>query len=81
MISTINEIIFFIDFYIDFMHFVDKNSLSEQYKIGDIIYLNGKHSGITFTSARKFYIQNANFSDNGRELQLQVKSVDPVNLF
>ena len=72
---------FYIDFYIDFMHYSDKNSLSAQYKVGDIIYLDGKHAGITFSSSRKFYIQNVIFGDSGRETQIQAKSLDPVNLF
>lgn len=75
------EVHFYIDLYIDWMHYSDKNSLSNQYQVGDVIYLNGSSDGITFTSSRKFYIQTVIFGDSGREAQLQIKSVDPVTSF
>jgi hypothetical protein len=70
-----------IDMFIDFWHYSDYNSLTEQYKKGDIIYLVGKLHGVAFTSARKFYIQNVFYRDSGRDLQLQIKSIDPVVSF
>ena len=72
---------FWVDLYLDFMHYSEVNGLSNQYKVGDIIYLNGSYAGVDFVLARKFYIQNIIFSDSGREIELQAKSVDPVTTF
>ncbi len=72
---------FFVDFNIDFEHYTNINSLSNQYKIGDIIYLTGEHGGVTFTSSRKFYIQNTILIDSGRKIKIQAKSVDPISSF
>jgi hypothetical protein len=75
------EVHFFIDFNIDYDHYTDRNSLSNQYKIGDIMYLNGDHGGILFNSSRKFYMQNIKLMDGGRKVKIQAKSVDPVSSF
>ena len=50
-------------------------------KKGDIIYLTGKVSGITFNSDRKFYIQNTWYEDSGREIRIMAMSVDPISEF
>jgi len=75
------EVHFYSEVYLDFDHYTDINSLSAQYKIGDIMYLNGKHGGIDFDSPRKFYVQDVIFTDAAREIKLHMKSVDPVSEF
>ncbi len=75
------EVHFFVDFIIDYSHYTDVNSLSNQYQVGDIIYLTGTAEGITFASTAKFYIQNVFFVDSGRQIQIQAKSVNPVPYF
>ena len=72
------EVHFFIEFNLDFDHYSDKNSLSVQYKPGDIIYLTGEHGGIIFDIFKKFYIQNIILVDSGRKITIQAKSIDPV---
>ncbi len=74
------EVHFYVELFIDYDHYTDINSLSNQYKIGDIIYLTGEHAGIAFDSDRKFYIQNVFFPD-AYEMEIHMKSVDPVALF
>ena len=74
------EVHFYVSCFIDFDHYTDINSLSAQYKIGDIIYLSGDHAGIAFDSDRKFYIQNVIIPD-ATEINLQCKSVDPISEF
>ena len=69
---------FFIDFFIDFLHYSDVNSLSSQYKVGDVIYLTGSHAGMNFDIEKKYYIQNIIFTDSGREVNIQAKSLDSV---
>lgn len=61
-----------VNFYINYT-----NSLH----IGDVIYFVGKHNGVTFTSERKFYVQNYYPSDEGRELRVECKSIDPIDAF
>ena len=75
------EIHFYREFVLDFRHYYDYNSLTEQYKPGDIIYFIGSDCGIDFTSGRKFYIQDIIFQDSGREILIKAKSVDPISEF
>jgi len=75
------EVHFYIELYIDYDHYTDINSLTDQYQIGDIVYLNGDSNGITFDSDRLFYIKDTVITDNGREICLHIKSVDPVSEF
>lgn len=70
-----------IELFIDYDHYIEVNSLTNQYKLGDIIYLTGNDSGIAYDSNRKFYIKNVIISDSGRELNLHLFSVDPVTKF
>jgi hypothetical protein len=75
------EVHFIIELFIDYDHYTEINSLSSQYKLGDIIYLTGNDGGIAYDSNRKFYIKNIIISDSGRELNLHLFSVDPISEF
>lgn len=74
---------FWIEFFIDASHYLEKQSppLSEQYKIGDIIYLTGNHGGIKFQTTNKFYIQDVLLHDSGREIEIHAKSLQQVTDF
>lgn len=80
-IDEFAEIHFYIELVIDFDHYSESNDLTDQYKKGDIFYLNGIHGGVTFDSNRKFYVQDTIIADNGREMQLHLKSLDPISEF
>lgn len=72
------EVHFYVDFNLDFDHYSDNNSLTVQYKPGDMIYLTGEHGGIIFDIFKKFYIQNIILIDSGRKIKIQAKSIDSV---
>lgn len=71
----------FVTFALDYEHYSVKNSLSEQYKIGDVIYLTGRHAGIEFNTANKFVVMDCSRNDSGREIQLACKSLQPTREF
>lgn len=75
------EVHLYTESYVDFDHYTDINSLDEQYKVGGVIYLTGTANGITFDSDRKFYITSTTVEDKARELNINMKSVDPCHMF
>jgi len=75
------EVHLWVDFFLDFDHYSEANSLTRQYKRGQVIYLTGDVAGVTFTSSRKFYIQNVYYRSSGQEVQIQAKSIDPITSF
>jgi len=75
------EVHFYCEIYLDYKHYSDKNSLNTQYQIGDIIYLNGTDSGITFDSSKPLYIKDISILDSGREILIKAKSLHPISSF
>lgn len=71
----------YVKVFIDYDHYTEINGLSEQYKIGDIVYFTGKHAGISFLSTNKFYIETVRFPDGPREVEIHAKSIQPVGEF
>jgi hypothetical protein len=72
---------FYASFTIDYEHYSKVNSLSTQYKIGDVIYLDGDYLDLTLSSSNKWVIRNIKAADNGREFYIEAKSIQPINLF
>lgn len=62
-------------------HYSDINSKSTQYQIGDIVYLNGIYEGQTFNSTHKFVIRNISKTEQGRAVQIEAKSIEPISEF
>lgn len=75
------EVHFWVEFTIEYNHYTNKNSKSEQYEIGDIIYLDGIYAGVTFDSTHKWYIVDTIKKDQGREFEIHAKSIEPISEF
>lgn len=67
------------EFVVDHEHYTLVNGLSRQYRIGDLIYLDGTHSGVTLDSDRKWVVRDVIKKDQGRELEIHAKSIEPVS--
>ena len=74
------EVHFWCELILDWNHY-ETVGKSEQYNIGDVVYLTGKHGGINFKDENKFYITDIIDMDEGREIQLKCKSIQPVRSF
>jgi len=75
------EVFFYATLTIPYYHYSDVNIKSSQYDIGDIIYLDGIYQGITFNSSRKWVIRNITKTDQGKELKIEMKSIEPVSKY
>ena len=75
------EVHFWIEFTIDYNHYTNVNSKSSQYEIGDVIYLDGVYAAVTFNSDRLFYIVDIIKKDQGREIEIHAKSIEPIDQF
>jgi hypothetical protein len=75
------EVFFYITITLPYYHYSDINSKSSQYDIGDIIYIDGEYQGITFNSSHKFVIRNITKTDQGKEIIIEAKSIQPVSSF
>jgi hypothetical protein len=72
---------FFIEIIISFDHYKDNNSLTNQYKRGDLINLFGVYSGINFRVEDKFYIASFSYINNGQDILIKAKSIKPISSF
>jgi len=62
-------------------HYSVVNAKAGQYEVGDIMYLDGVYTGLVFNSSRKFVIRKTTIDDNGREITLEMKSIEPISEF
>lgn len=81
IVQDSGEVHFFMEIYLPFEHYVDHNSLSNQYYKGQIIHFTGENSGVSFTSDNKFYVQNVLYTASSREVKLLCKSLQSVKMF
>lgn len=75
------ELFFYVTLTIPYYHYYDINSKSTQYDIGDIIYIDGKCNGLELSILHKWIIRNITLTDQGREIIIEAKSIEPVIKF
>lgn len=73
------EVFFYISISLPYYHFEERKE--EQYDIGDILYLDGIYQGITFNSSHLFVIRTITKKNQGREIDIEMKSVQPISSF
>ncbi len=71
---------FFVSLTLD-TDYYSRVSKATQFQEGDIVALVGTYKGITFLNTLNFYVQNTILLDNGRKIQLEIKSLSPVTSF
>ncbi len=70
---------FYAEILLPYYHYVDVNSKSSQYDIGDIIYLDGIYRGTTFNNSFKWVIRNIGTTDQGHKVKIEAKSIKPIS--
>ena len=75
------EVFYYAEIILPWYHYSDVNGKSEQYSIGDIMYIDGLYQGLTLNSTHKWVIRNIIKTDQGREIKIEIKSIEPVSEF
>lgn len=75
------EVFFYLTVTIPYYHYSDTELKTEQYDIGDLIYIDGLWSGLTLSMSHLWVIRRITKSDNGKEVTIEAKSIDPVSEF
>jgi hypothetical protein len=68
-------------FTLDYDHYANINLLDNQYSVGRCVYLNGAYAGIRFSGSNLWRITNVTGKDQGREIEIQCKSMQACHEF